>query len=132
MSDHTTKDSRWPVADTVERFTTLLGERGMTIFAVIDQQAAARTVGQDLRDTVLILFGNPAGGTPIMNAEPLSGLDLPLKLLVWDDGGHTKVSYLTPAALGARYGIPDALIAPLAGIDALTDAALVVDDSKEA
>ena len=72
--------------DTVARLLSLLESKGMTVFAVIDQQAAARQVGLDLRPTTLVLFGNPAGGTPVMEAVPLSALDLPLKVLVWDDG----------------------------------------------
>jgi uncharacterized protein (DUF302 family) len=129
--DITTKHSPWPVAETVERLTALMTERGMTIFATIDQRAAARTVGQELRETVLILFGNPAAGTPIMNAAPLAALDLPLKLLVWDDSGQTRVSYVTPSALAARYELSESLVAPLAGIDTLTDAALPPDPSKD-
>ncbi len=123
-ADITTKDSQWPVDETVDRLTDLMSQRGMTIFATIDQRAAAHRVGQELRETVLIVFGNPAGGTPVMNAEPLAALDLPLKVLVWDDNGHTRVSYLSPAALAARYDLPEALAAPLAGIDQLTDTAL--------
>jgi uncharacterized protein (DUF302 family) len=122
--DYRTKDSPWPVADTVERLTGLITTRGMSIFATIDQRAAAQSVGQDLRETILIVFGNPAGGTPVMNAVPLAGLDLPLKLLVWDDDGSTRVSYLSPSALAARFALSPSLAAPLAGIDQLTDAAL--------
>ena len=120
----TSKHSPWPVAETVQRLLTLLEQRGMTVFATIDQAAAARDAGLGLRETVLIAFGNPAGGTPVMDAEPLSALDLPLKLLVWDDDGQTQVSYLRPEALAARWSLPDALAAPLAGIDPLTDALL--------
>jgi uncharacterized protein (DUF302 family) len=122
--DYTTKDSPWPVADTVERLTALVAARGMTIFATIDQRQAAQSAGQELRQTILVLFGNPAAGTPVMDAEPLAGLDLPLKLLVWDDEGRTRVSYLTPAALAARYALSPSLAAPLAGIDKLTEDAL--------
>jgi pimeloyl-ACP methyl ester carboxylesterase/uncharacterized protein (DUF302 family) len=124
QTDYTTKDSPWPVAATVERLTGLIVERGMTVFATIDQRAAARGAGLELRETVLIIFGNPAAGTAVMDAEPLAALDLPLKLLVWDDDGRTRVSYLTPAVLAARYGLPESLAAPLAGIDQLTDAVL--------
>ena len=123
-SGYTTKDSPWPVGITTDRLTGLIAERGMTIFATIDQRAAAQAVGSDLRETVLIIFGDPAAGTPVMAAEPLAALDLPLKLLVWDDGGHTRVSYLSPAALAARHALPEPLAAPLAGIDRLTDVAL--------
>jgi uncharacterized protein (DUF302 family) len=124
VPDYVTKDSTWPVAETVDRLTGLITERGMTIFATIDQAAAARTVGMDLRDTVLVVFGSPAAGTPVMAAHPLAALDLPLKLLVWDDHGSTRVSYLSPAVLAARYGLPDSLATPLAGIETLVKTAL--------
>jgi uncharacterized protein (DUF302 family) len=123
-ADYTTKDSPWSVADTVQRLTAVMIGGAMTIFATIDQAAAARSAGLELRETVLIIFGNPATGTPVMDSVPLAALDLPLKLLVWDDDGHTRVSYLTPTALTARYAIPAAVAAPLAGIDQLTDRAL--------
>lgn len=119
--DYITKDSPWRVTDTIERLTALMTERGITIFTTIDQRAAANGVGQELRETVLIIFGNPAAGTPIMDAEPLAGLDLPLKVLVWDDRGATRVSYLSPAALAARHSLSESLAAPLAGIEQLTD-----------
>jgi uncharacterized protein (DUF302 family) len=125
--DYTTKDSPWPVPATVERLTGLIIERGMTVFATIDQRAAAHRAGLELRETVLIIFGNPAGGTPVMEAQPLAALDLPLKLVVWDDDGHTRVSYLTPAVLASRFALPEALAAPLAGIEGLVDAVLSGD-----
>jgi uncharacterized protein (DUF302 family) len=121
-SDYTTKTSPSPVADTVRRLLALIDERGMTVFATIDQRAAAREAGLDLRETVLIIFGSPRAGTPVMDAAPLAALDLPLKLLVWDEDGRTRISYLTPAALAARHGLSPELVAPLAGIDQLTDA----------
>jgi uncharacterized protein (DUF302 family) len=122
--DYTTKDSPWLVPATVERLTALMIERGMKIFATIDQRAAARAVGLELRATVLIIFGSPATGTPVMDTAPLAGLDLPLKLLVWDDNGRTRVSH--PAVFAARYALPVPLAAPLAGIDQLTDLALEI------
>ncbi|HEX3796801.1 MAG TPA: DUF302 domain-containing protein [Acidimicrobiales bacterium] len=122
--DYTTKDSPWPVARTVARLSALIAELGMTIFATIDQRAAAQSVGQELRETVLIIFGNPAAGTPVMDVAPLAGLDLPLKLLIWDDDGRTRVSYLAPTALADRYSLPPSLAVPLAGIDQLTEGAL--------
>jgi uncharacterized protein (DUF302 family) len=125
--EYTTKPSPWPVPETVDRLTRLVTARGMTVFATIDQRAAARGVGLDLRETVLLLFGNPAGGTPVMDAAPLAALDLPLKLLVWDDDGRTQVSYLTPTVLAARHHLSQELAAPLAGIDGLTDAVLTPD-----
>jgi uncharacterized protein (DUF302 family) len=130
QSDYKPKASPWPVAETVERLLTLMSERGMTVFATIDQRAAARGARLDLRETVLILFGSPRAGTPVMDAAPLAALDLPLKMLVWADEGRTRVSYLTPAALAARHGLSAKLGAPLAGIDQLTDAVLADDGRR--
>jgi len=118
----TTKVSPWPVADTVARLTGILSAKGMKVFALIDQSDEARSAGLKLRDTTLVVFGNPAAGTPVMDAAPLSALDLPLKVLIWADGDRTNVSYYAPAALAARYGLSDELAAKLAGIDPLTDA----------
>jgi uncharacterized protein (DUF302 family) len=116
-----TKVSPRSVADTVSRLTGMLSAKGMKIFAVIDQSAEASAVGQQLRETTLVLFGNPAAGTPVMAVAPLSALDLPLKVLIWADGDQTSVTYYSPAALAARYGLNDELKAKLAGIDPLTD-----------
>jgi uncharacterized protein (DUF302 family) len=125
-ADIVTKLSPRPVAATVARFTELLAAKGVKVFAVIDQAAEARQAGLDLRETVLMIFGNPAAGTPVMAAAPLSALDLPLKILVWDDSGQTTVSYYAPAAIAARYQLPAGLAANLAAIGLLTDA-LVAD-----
>jgi uncharacterized protein (DUF302 family) len=94
----------------------------LKLFAVIDHSGEARGAGLELRDTMVVLFGSPAAGTPVMVASPLAALDLPLKVLVWDDEGQTKVSYLDPAALAARYGLGPELAGRLAGINPLTDA----------
>jgi uncharacterized protein (DUF302 family) len=110
------------VADTVSRLTGLIDSKGMRQFAVIDQAAAAREAGLDLRQTVLVIFGSPAGGTPVMAAAPLAALDLPLKVLIWDNGGQTTVTYYAPAEIAARHRLPADLAARLAGIDPLTDA----------
>jgi uncharacterized protein (DUF302 family) len=117
-----TKLSPRPVADTVARLTGLLAARGVRVFATIDQRAAAREVGLDLRETVLVIFGNPAAGTPVMAAAPLAALDLPLKVLIWDDEGQAKVTYYAPAALAARHHLGADLAANLAVVDPLTDA----------
>jgi uncharacterized protein (DUF302 family) len=94
----------------------------LKLFAVIDHSGEARHAGLELRDTMVVLFGGPAAGTPVMVASPLAALDLPLKVLVWDDEGQTKVSYLDPAALAARYGLGPDYAGRLAGIHAITDA----------
>jgi uncharacterized protein (DUF302 family) len=117
-----TKFSPLSVSETVSRFTDLLKERGVRVFAVIDQAAEARQVGLDLRDTTLVLFGNPKAGTPVMVASPLAALDLPLKVVVWADGSQTNVSYPATGALVARYHLSPELAANLAAIDGLTDA----------
>ena len=121
-TDVITKLSPRSVADTVSRLTEMVGAKGMKLFAVIDQSAEARRVGLQLRDTTLVIFGSPAGGTPVMVASPLAALDLPLKVLVWADGQQTKVSYFAPGALAARHHLSADLARNLAGIDALTDA----------
>jgi uncharacterized protein (DUF302 family) len=122
VPDSVTKLSPRSVADTVSRLIDMIAARGMKLFAVIDQSAEARQAGLELRDTTLVIFGSPAAGTPVMVASPLAALDLPLKVVVWDDAGQTKVSYDAPAALAARHRLSAEQAAPLAGIDALTDA----------
>jgi uncharacterized protein (DUF302 family) len=111
-----------PVNDTVVRLTAMISATGMKLFAVIDQAAEARQAGLELRETTLVIFGNPAAGTPIMAASPLAALDLPLKILVWDDAGQTKISYNAPAWLAVRHHLSESLTGNLAGIDPLTDA----------
>ena len=118
----TTKISPLPFADTVNRLTSLLDAKHMKIFAVIDQRAEAQSAGRELRDTTLVLFGNPAAGTPVMAAVPLAALDLPLKVLIWADNGQVNVSYVPPAELARRYQLSSELTARLAAIDVLTDA----------
>jgi uncharacterized protein (DUF302 family) len=122
----TTKDSPRSVDDTVTTLTGLIAARGMKLFAVIDQAAEARTVDLRLRPTVLVVFGSPVAGTPVMDAAPLAALDLPLKILVWADQEQTKVSYLSPLTLAHRYHLDPDLARLLAGIDTLTDALVAV------
>jgi uncharacterized protein (DUF302 family) len=117
-----TKASPRSVSETVARFTDVLSGKGVRLFAVIDQSAQAREVGLELRETVLVLFGNPKAGTPVMVASPLAGLDLPLKVLVWADGQQTMVSYVATSALASRHHLSPELAANLAAIDGLTDA----------
>jgi uncharacterized protein (DUF302 family) len=117
-----TKLSPRSVPDTVARLTAVITNKGLRLFAVIDQAAEARQAGLELRDTTLVLFGSPAAGTPVMVAAPLAAVDLPLKVLVWDDAGQTKISYNDPGWLAARHHLSDELAANLAAIDPLTDA----------
>jgi len=117
-----TKLSPLPVAGTVAKLTGLISAKGIKLFAVIDQSAEARQAGLSLRETTLVIFGSPAAGTPVMAASPLAALDLPLKVLVWDDDGQTKVSYYSPDALAARYHLGIDLAGNLAAINVLTEA----------
>jgi uncharacterized protein (DUF302 family) len=118
-----TKVSPRSVEETVARLVALLGARGIKVFAVIDQRAEARAVDLDLRETTLVVFGNPVAGTPLMQAVPLAALDLPLKVLVWADGDRgTQVSYADPSVVAARYGLTPEQSAVLEGVHMLTDA----------
>jgi uncharacterized protein (DUF302 family) len=121
-TDVVTKLSPLTVADTTSKLTGMIAAKGMKLFAVIDQAAEAREVGLTLRETILVMFGSPAAGTPVMVASPLSALDLPLKVLIWSDEGQTKVSYNAPAALAARHHLGPEVAGNLAGINGLTDA----------
>jgi uncharacterized protein (DUF302 family) len=118
-----TKQTSRSVSDTVTRLKELLEARGIKLFAVIDQQAEAHQAGLELRETTLVIFGNPVAGTPVMAAAPLAAIDLPLKVVIWaGDDGKTKVSYTAPAALAARHHLDADLARNLAAIDSLTDA----------
>jgi len=119
-----TKISLWSVEETVNRLSAVVAARGMKLFAVIDHSGGAEAAGLELRNTKVVVFGSPQAGTPVMEAEPLAALDLPLKVLVWDDNGRTTVNYLAPMALAARYELRGELGKRLAGIDLVTDAAL--------
>ena len=107
--------------DTVSRLRELLDARGIKLFAVIDHSGEAEAVGLELRNTKVVVFGSPRAGTPVMAAAPLAALDLPLRVLVWDDGVETRLAYTEPAELAARYGLTDELVAHLAAIDVITD-----------
>ena len=125
MSEHVvTKLSSWPVAETVARLKGVVAEKGLKLFAVVDHSREAEAHGLELRETKVVIFGSPVAGTPVMQVAPLAALDLPLKVLVWDDEGQTKITYAPPSELAARYGLDDDLAARLAGIDVVTDAAL--------
>src|ERR671918_2924594 len=119
-----TKTSPRSVDDTVSRMAELLEAKGVKLFAVIDHSGEAEAVGRALRNTKVVIFGTPIAGTPVMAAVPLAALDLPLKVLVWDDGGETKLAYAAPTELAARYDLSDELAARLAAVDVITDAVI--------
>jgi uncharacterized protein (DUF302 family) len=114
------KPSRYPVDNTVSRLITELNNRGVTLFAVVDHSGEAAKVGMAMRPTKLLIFGNPNCGTPVMVAAPSSAIDLPLKLLVWQDGDdHAWVSYNAPEYLQKRHHLPAELLRNLAVVEGL-------------
>lgn len=117
-----TKTANGSVNDIVAKLCELVESRGLKLFAVFDHSGEARRAGLELRDTKVVIFGSPEAGTPVMQSVPLVALDLPLKVLIWDDGGQTKVSYTAPDTLAARYYLSDELAQRLAGIGPISDA----------
>jgi len=119
-----TKTSPWSTADTLARLSAVVAARGMEVFAVIDQSGKARDVGIDLRDTKLVIFGSPSAVTPVIESAPLAALDLPWRVVVWEDGVQTLVSYPEPAAIARRHGLSGALADALGSIDAVISAVI--------
>jgi len=100
--------SRGSVAETAQRLANMIESRGMTVFARIDQRAAAITAGLDMKPMVLLVFGNPKAGTPLMQKYPSLALDLPLKALVWEDEARRVwISYNSPDYLMQRHGLDE-------------------------
>lgn len=92
--------------ETMDRLEVLLKEKGMTIFARVDHAAGAAKIGKQLRPTEVLIFGNPQGGTPFMECSQTVGIDLPLKMLVWEDeSGQVWLSYNDPTYLAGRHGV---------------------------
>jgi uncharacterized protein (DUF302 family) len=112
-----TKRSPWSLSDTVARLSAVVAARGMEVFAVIDHSGNALDIGLELRDTKLVIFGSTSAATPVIEAAPLAALDLPLRLVVWEDGYQTLVSYPAPAAVAGRYGLDRDLEGAFAAID---------------
>jgi uncharacterized protein (DUF302 family) len=95
------------VEETVERLRGSLERRSITVFATIDHAAGAREVGLELPDETVVVFGDPRAGTPLMQKDPTVGIDLPLRVLVWDERGTTKVGYEDPTELADRYRLDE-------------------------
>lgn len=119
-----TLTSQFDFATTVARLNEALNSHGITLFADIDQRAAAILAGTTLRQTRLFLFGNPKGGTPAMDANPHAAVELPLRAVVWeDDHGMTHIVYQdTGSVLAAEYGLAQSMVAALAGLRPLLEA----------
>ena len=119
-----TLPSQHSVDQTVEKLQALLRAKGVTLFALVDHSGEAAKVGMKLPPTKLVIFGNPKAGTPLMLAAPSVAIDLPLKILVWEDGqGKVWLSYNSPAYLQQRHGVPEALLPTIAVVEALARAA---------
>ncbi len=112
--------SHYSVDETVERLKGILQAKGVTLFALIDHSGEAEKVGMKMRPTKLLIFGNPKAGTPLMLATPTIAIDLPLKILVWEDRqGSVWLSTNSPAYLQQRHGIPPELLENIAVAEAL-------------
>jgi len=112
--------SNHSVDETVERLKGILDAKGITLFALVDHSGEAAKAGMKMRPTKLFIFGNPKGGTPVMLATPSSALDLPLKILVWEDvQGKVWITYNSPSYLQERHNIPTDLLPNIAVIEAL-------------
>ena len=112
--------SRYSVEETLQRLESLLGERGITIFALVDHSGEAEKVGLPMRPTKLLIFGSPKAGTALMQAAPTLAIDLPLKALIWEDAhGKVWLAYNNPSYLQRRHNVPAELLPNIAGVNAL-------------
>lgn len=119
-----TQPSSHSVEETVERLTKALQAKGITLFALVDHSGEAEKAGIKMPATKLLIFGNPVAGTPLMLAAPTSAIDLPLKILVFEDSeGRAWLSWNDPAYLQLRHGIPSNLLQNIAGVQALASKA---------
>ncbi|WP_336283760.1 DUF302 domain-containing protein [Citrobacter arsenatis] len=110
-----TLPSKFDFDDTVNRLVSVLNAKNIRIFVQVDQQQAATEVGLALRPTMLFLFGNPKGGTPAMQANPHAAIELPLRVVIWqDDNGVTQIDYQDASSvLTSDYGIAQNVVAPV-------------------
>lgn len=114
------KPSQHSVEETVQKLRGILKSKGVALFAAIDHSGEAEKVGMKMRPTKLLIFGSPKAGTPLMQAAPSVAIDLPLKILVWENGqGKVWISYNSPAYLQERHGIPTELMPNIAVIETL-------------
>jgi len=119
------RPSPFSVQETLDRLQKVLAAKGIRLFAFVDHSGEAEKAGLAMPPTKLLIFGNPAAGTPVMLASPSAALDLPLKILVSQDlSGAVQISWNSPAWLQQRHGIPDAFLKVLAAPEVLTAAAL--------
>lgn len=114
------KPSHHSVEETVDRLKNILQSKGVTLFALVDHSGEAQKVGMKMKPTKLLIFGSPKAGTPLMLAAPSIAIDLPLKILVWEDNaGKVWVSYNSPDYLRERHGLPQEWLANIAVVETL-------------
>lgn len=112
--------SNHSVDQTVEKLKGILQAKKVTLFALVDHSGEAEKVGMKMRPTKLLIFGSPKAGTPLMLAAPTTAIDLPLKILIWEDAqGKVWISYNAPAYLQGRHGIPEELLPNIAVVETL-------------
>jgi uncharacterized protein (DUF302 family)/uncharacterized membrane protein YidH (DUF202 family) len=115
-----TAPSHRSVDGTVEKLQAILQAKGVKLFALVDHSGEAEKAGMAMRPTKLLIFGNPQAGTPLMIASPSIAIDLPLKVLVWEDGdGKVWISYNSPEYLKRRHNLPAGLLQNIAVVEAL-------------
>jgi uncharacterized protein (DUF302 family) len=114
------KPTRHTVLEALDKLQAILQDKGVRVFTIIDHSGEAAKVGMEMHPTKLVIFGNPKGGTPLMLAAPTIAIDLPLKILIWeDDQGKVWVTYNSPEYLADRHGLPQNLLPNIAFIDSL-------------
>ncbi|HMI52359.1 MAG TPA: DUF302 domain-containing protein [Candidatus Saccharimonadales bacterium] len=117
--------SPYSFEESLKRIEEKIREKGLTVFCVVDHSGAAEKAGLQMPPTKVLLFGNPHGGTPVMVASPTSAIDLPLKVLLWEDaGGRVCASYNSPEYLKERHNIPETLVPRISAVGPLLQAAL--------
>jgi uncharacterized protein (DUF302 family) len=118
------KASNHSVDETVNKLKGILQAKGVTLFALVDHSGEAEKAGLKMRPTKLLIFGNPKSGTPVMQASPSVAIDLPMKILVWEDAqGKVWASYNSASYLQQRHGIPQELLPNIGAAEALAAAA---------
>jgi len=112
--------SHHSVDATVEKVRDLLEAKGVTLFALVDHSGEAEKAGMKMRPTKLLIFGSPKAGTPVMVAAPSIAIDLPLKILVWEDeAGKVWISYNSAEYLRGRHNVPEELMKNIAAAEGI-------------
>jgi uncharacterized protein (DUF302 family) len=120
--------SNHSVDETVEKLKAILISKGITLFVLVDHSGEAAKFGMKMRPTKLVIFGSPKAGTPLMVASPSSAIDLPLKILIWEDAEKKVwVTYNSPGYLQQRHDVPPELLQNIAVIEGLAKKAAAAE-----